>query len=76
MAMISVAMVVLGLLLLFTAPALARMVSRDGADPGGLTRVLQGAALLLVIGGFLVWPRSPDATAFPPPPDGTEAPGR
>jgi hypothetical protein len=59
----------LGLVLLFMAPWLAGILVR-GRDPGGLTHILQGLGLVLLVIALLAWPRSPESTAFPPPPEG------
>jgi hypothetical protein len=64
----------LALLLLFAAPWIAKLLIR-GRDPGGLTRILQAAGLVLLVISLLAWPRSPESTAFPPPPEGPPGAG-
>jgi amino acid transporter len=69
MTMMMIGLVVLALVLLFAAPALARLVIRD-RDPVALTRMIQVVAIILLVVALLVSPRSPESTAFPPPPEG------
>lgn len=75
MTMVMIGLVVLGLLLLFAAPALARLIIRD-RDPVALTRMIQAFAIILLVVALLVSPRSPESTAFPPPAEGPPGTGR
>lgn len=68
MSTLMIVLLVLGLALLFAAPWLARTVVRRG-DPVGLTRIIQAVAVVLLVVALLVAPRSPETSAFPPPPD-------
>lgn len=61
-----------GLVLLIGAPALARLVVGREGDPGGLTRIFQGIAVILLLVALLVRPHQEETAAFPPPPDMTE----
>lgn len=62
----------LGVLLLLTAPFLARLiVGRDG-DSAGYTRIFQVLAVVLLVAALLFRPHQNETAAFPPPPD---APG-
>lgn len=69
MTMLMFALLALGLALLFGAPWVARLFTR-GRDPVALTRILQAAALVIIVLALLIGPQSPENTAFPPPPDG------
>lgn len=69
MSTLMLGLLALGLLLLFTAPWIARLVIRD-RDSVALTRIIQAAALIILVIALLLWPRSPESTAFPPPPEG------
>jgi Na+-driven multidrug efflux pump len=60
-------MLVLGLILIFGGSRIARLFTKD-ADPVALTRMLQAIGLALIVMAFLIGPRSPESTAFPPPP--------
>lgn len=75
MTMVMIGMIVLGLLLLFAAPVLARLIIRD-RDPVALTRMIQAFAIILLVVALLVSPRSPESTAFPPPTEGPPGTGR
>jgi hypothetical protein len=58
-----------GLLLLFGAPVLARMiVGRDG-DPVGLKRIFWVVGAVLILLAVVVRPHSDATAVFPPPPD-------
>lgn len=69
MSMVMVGLLALGLLLLFASPWLARLITRGG-DAGGLTRILQAVALIILVVALLTMPRSPQSTAFPEPEQG------
>lgn len=69
MSMVMVSLLALGLLLLFASPWLARLIARGG-DAGGLTRILQAVALIILVVALLTMPRSPESTAFPAPEQG------
>jgi len=58
-----------GVALLATAPFLARFLSRGSPDPVGLTRILQGLAIVLLLGALLVRPFNPTTAAIPPSPN-------
>jgi hypothetical protein len=63
-----IASTVLGLALLVGAPLIARLATGRGRDPVGLTRILQAAGVVLLIGALLLRPSTLE-TAVPPPPD-------
>lgn len=67
-----IVLTVLGVMLLLSAPWLARTVMGEGSDPVALTRILQATAVLLLLIALLVRPWNPATTAFPPPPDAAE----
>lgn len=69
MSMLMIGLIVLGLVLLFAAPWLARLVIRD-RDPVALTRMIQAVAIIVLVVALLISPRSPESTAFPPPVEG------
>ena len=65
-----------GLALLFTAPALARLAVGHAGDPVGLRRILQVVAVGLLLAALLVRPHSDKTAVFPPPPDAVDSAGR
>lgn len=67
--MITVALAVLGIALLLTAPLLGRLIVRGRGDPLGITRVLQGVAVILLVAALFFRPYQSETAAFPPPPD-------
>lgn len=69
MSMLMIGLILLGLVLLFAAPWLARLMTR-GRDPVALTRVLQAVGIIVLVVALLISPRSPQSTAFPPPVEG------
>lgn len=69
MSMLMIGLILLGLVLLFAAPWLARAMTR-GRDPVALTRVIQAAGIIVLVVALLISPRSPESTAFPPPVEG------
>lgn len=60
-----------GVILLVTAPFLARLIVGREGDPIGMTRILQGVAVVLLLGALLFRPYQEETAAFPPPPDMT-----
>jgi hypothetical protein len=58
-----------GLLLLFTAPFLARLVVGSDGDPVGLKRILWVVAAVLLALAIIVRPHDTRTAAFPPTPD-------
>lgn len=68
MATLTIGLAVLGLVLLFAAPLLARLLMRGG-EPVALTRGIQLFAAALLVIALLVRPHNPDTAAFPPSPD-------
>lgn len=71
MATLTIGLGVLGLVLLFTAPLLARLIMRRG-EAVALTRGLQLLAAVLLLLALLVRPHNPETAAFPPSPDEME----
>lgn len=69
MPILMLTLLVLGVGLLLGAPRLAR-IARRGQDPGGLTRIIQAVAVVILVIALLTMPRSPESTAFPPPAEG------
>ncbi len=69
MGMITIALAILGIVLLVTAPLLGRLIVRGRGDPLGITRVLQGLAVILLLAALFFRPYQPETAAFPPPPD-------
>lgn len=68
-----IALAVLGIALLVAAPLIARaVVGRDG-DPTGLTRLIQGLAVVLLVVALVFRPHQSETAAFPPPPDAPAA---
>jgi hypothetical protein len=66
---------ILGLVLLFGGPLLARAVSRwhpGAADPVGAALALQLVGVALLVLALLVRPADPEIAAFPPHPDSPE----
>ena len=63
---------VVGILLLLTAGRLAKLIVGKDADPMGLTRILQGLAVVLLIVALVFRPHQNETAAFPPPPDAVE----
>jgi hypothetical protein len=59
----------LGILLLFAAPVLARLVVGGAGDPVGLKRIFWVVAAILILGAVIVRPHSDETAAFPPAPD-------
>lgn len=59
----------LGLLLLFTAPLIARVVVGGQGDPIGLKRILWVVAAVLLFLAVLLRPHDTQTAAFPPSPD-------
>jgi hypothetical protein len=67
-----IVMAVAGIALLLSAPLIARAaVGREG-DPTGLTRIIQGLAVVLLIVALVFRPHQDETAAFPPPPDAVE----
>jgi hypothetical protein len=64
-----IALTALGVALLVGAPLVARLAKGRGSDHVGLTRILQAAGVVLLIGALLLRPRNLETTAVPPPPD-------
>ncbi|HEX6069109.1 MAG TPA: hypothetical protein VFZ18_04780 [Longimicrobiaceae bacterium] len=60
---------ILGIALLLAAPLLARAVIGREGDPTGLTRIIQGLAVVLLIIALVFRPHRSETAAFPPPPD-------
>lgn len=69
MSTLTLVLLALGLILLFAAPWITRMVIQD-RDSVALTRIIQAVALVILVMALLLWPREPESTAFPPPPEG------
>lgn len=67
--MIAIALALLGIALLLSAPLLGRVIVGGRGDPLGLTRVLQGLAVILLLAALLFRPYQTETAAFPPPPD-------
>lgn len=61
----------LGVILLVVAPFLARLIVGREGDPIGITRILQGVGVILLLGALLFRPHQEETAAFPPPPDMT-----
>ena len=59
----------LGLLLLFTAPLLARLAVGAKGDPVGLKRIIWVVAAALLLIAVVIRPHSDETAAFPPSPD-------
>jgi hypothetical protein len=66
-----VVLAVAGLLLLVSAPFLARLLTR-GHDPVGMTRILLAVAVVLLVAALLVRPHNEATAVFKPPPDAPE----
>ena len=64
---------VVGILLLLGAGRLARLIVGADADPMGLTRILQGLAVVLLLVALIFRPHQSETAAFPPPPDAVES---
>jgi hypothetical protein len=58
-----------GLILLFAAPVLARLVVGRTGDPVGLKRIFWVVAAVLILAAVIVRPHSDSTAAFPPGPD-------
>lgn len=69
MSTLMLGLLAIGLILLFTSPWISKLLMR-GRDPGALTRILQVVAFVMIVVALLLWPRAPESTAFPPPPEG------
>lgn len=61
----------LGVLLLLVAPLLGRLIVGREGDPIGITRILQGVAVVILLAALLFRPHQEETAAFPPPPDMT-----
>jgi hypothetical protein len=75
-AMMLTAMLVLGglgLLLLLSAPLLARLAVGAEGDPVGLKRIIWVIAAVLLLLAVIARPHNDQTAAFPPPPDQREA---
>jgi hypothetical protein len=59
----------LGLLLLFTAPLLARLAVGTKGDPVGLKRIIWVVAAALLLIAIVIRPHNDETAAFPPSPD-------
>ena len=64
-----IGLAILGIGLLLTAPLIARAVLGREGDPTGLTRLIQGFAVVLLIIALVFRPHRSETAAFPPPPD-------
>ena len=62
-------LIVLGVLLLLTAPFLGRLLAGSGGDPVGITRIVLVVAAVLLLVALFIRPHSDETAAFPPPPD-------
>jgi hypothetical protein len=58
--------------LLLAAPLIARAIVGPDGDPAGLTRIIQGVAVVLLVVALVFRPHSDETAAFPPPPDAVE----
>lgn len=68
-----VVLAVAGIALLLSAPLIARVAVGRGNDPIALTRILQAAAVVLIIAALLLRPSNPETSAVPGPPDAAPA---
>lgn len=66
----------LGLLLLFTAPLLARLAVGAEGDPVGLKRILWVVAAALLLMAVVIRPHDETTAAFPPSPDQMDSSGQ
>ena len=67
--MLMISLGVGGVALLLAAPFLAKLIVGREADPTGLTRVIQGVAVILLVVALVFRPHQEETAAFPPPPD-------
>jgi hypothetical protein len=58
-----------GIVLLFAAPALARLAVGSTGDPVGLKRIFWVVAAILIVAAVIVRPHNDETAAFPPGPD-------
>lgn len=67
--MVMIILGVVGIALFLAARLIARIVVGGNGDPTGLTRVIQGVAVILVVVALVFRPYQEETAAFPPPPD-------
>jgi hypothetical protein len=65
----------LGIILLFTAPLLARLAVGANGDPVGLKRIIWVVAAVLLLIAIVIRPHSDETAAFPPSPDQVDSSG-
>ena len=63
-----IGLAIVGIALLLTAPLVARAVIGREGDATGLTRLIQGLAVVLLIIALVFRPHRSETAAFPPPP--------